>query len=159
MGSLADEIERYLHSLLSRSGTVEIRRADLAGQFDCVPSQINYVLETRFAPEKGYLVESRRGGGGFIRIIRVRYKSPDDLLKRVLEKVGDSLDESRARHYIDLLHERQVVSSREAGLMAAAVGRDVLRFKIPIRDNLRARLLKAMLFALARSKAREGADL
>ena len=157
VGSLADDIERYLRHLISRSGTgaVEIRRAEVAGYFKCVPSQINYVLETRFSPERGYLVESRRGGGGFIRIIRVRYKSPNDLIKRVLAEVGDRLDESRARHYIELMRDRNVVSQREADIMTAAVRREILRVEVGLRDRLRARVFKAMLLAVAKNKTGE----
>lgn len=158
MASLADEIERYLVYLLKRSqeGMVELRRADLAGRFECVPSQINYVLETRFSPERGYLVESRRGGGGFIRIIRVRYESPNHLLREILGAIGDQLDEQRALHCIQLLRERRVVSEREAEMMAAAVSRETLRLNLPARDRTRAGLLRAMVLSACKSQLKEG---
>lgn len=79
MANLADKIERYLKEHLSRTEILEVRRAMLAALFDCAPSQINYVLTTRFTPERGYLVESRRGGGGYIRIIRLNIKNLEDL--------------------------------------------------------------------------------
>ena len=72
MGTLADEIERYIKKILeaSHDGIVELQRNELALQFSCVPSQINYVLSTRFTTEQGYIVESRRGGGGYVRIVK-----------------------------------------------------------------------------------------
>ncbi len=157
MGSLADDIERYLVHLLKRSGEdkVELSRADLAGRFECVPSQINYVLETRFSPERGYLVESRRGGGGFIRIIRVSYESPDHLLRGVFAEIGDELSEVRALHYIKLLGERSIIIKAEADIMAAAMNRNALRISLPSRDRVRARLFKSMLLSVWRNRVRE----
>ena len=82
MATLSDSIERYLKGRLSKAveGVIEIRRSEVAEQFDCVPSQINYVLETRFTPQRGYYVESRRGGGGYIRIMEsLRAPLSDDV--------------------------------------------------------------------------------
>ena len=155
--SLADQIEGHLVHLLQRSNgdTVEVRRADLAGRFECVPSQINYVLETRFSLERGYLVESRRGGGGFIRIIRVRYESPSHLVREVFAAIGDQLDEQRALHYVQLLLDRGVIQQGEAAIIAATVRRDTLRLPLPSRDRLRARLFRAALLSVLRDRARE----
>ena len=69
---MSDVIADFIGEMLSDGGGVaELQRKSLADRFSCVPSQINYVIETRFTPEHGYLVESQRGGGGFIRIIRL----------------------------------------------------------------------------------------
>ncbi len=158
MASLADQIESYLVRLLQGSGEgiVEVRRADLAGQFECVPSQINYVLETRFAPERGYVIESRRGGGGYIRIIRLSYESPGGLLEEIVAGLGASIDEPRALHYVRLLRDRLIISGREAAIMASALSAAARGLGPRQGGVLRARVLKAMLIAVLRSLSRRG---
>ena len=107
-GSMADYIEAYLKELLSDTagGVIEIRRRELADQFRCVPSQINYVLETRFPFEKGYLVESRRGGGGYIRIMRLEWRTERDLFAELSELISDSISAQRAEELLFRLGTR-----------------------------------------------------
>ncbi|MCL6451342.1 MAG: CtsR family transcriptional regulator [Acetobacteraceae bacterium] len=151
MPSLSDCIEKYLQELLDQTleGALEIGRNRLAEQFRCAPSQINYVLEKRFTLERGYLVESRRGGGGYVRLVRLGAGPGEGLSDLVLRQVGQEIDQRRAEHVVLRLLEAGTVTPREARLMRAACRREVLGVDLPRRDALRARLLKAMVLALA----------
>lgn len=151
MANLADFIEEYLKSLLQhQAGTVELQRSELAVRFGCAPSQINYVLATRFTPERGYLVESRRGGGGFIRIVRLNLDPDQDLHDLVHRVIASRLTQDEANGYIQRLQEEQVITEREAALMRAVVQRETINLEVPLRDAVRANLLKAMITALLR---------
>ncbi len=151
MASLSDEIEVYLRRLLSQSeaGVIEIQRADIAGRFDCVPSQITYVLMTRFTPERGYLVEGRRGGGGGIKVLQMIAGFEDVM---VAVQGLDSIDQGRAISVVERLYEGGHITERERALVMAAMRRDVLDVGLPERDRLRARLLQAMITTLLRPK-------
>jgi transcriptional regulator CtsR len=150
VANLADDIEGFLKSLLRENGLVELQRVSLALQFGCAPSQINYVLATRFTPERGYLVESRRGGGGYLRVIRLNLESGDSLHELIHQQIGSRLSQDEANGYIDRLREQGVILEREAGIMRAAVDRETLRLELPLRDTLRANLLKSMILAILR---------
>ncbi|MGG0824395.1 CtsR family transcriptional regulator [Paenibacillus turicensis] len=150
MRNISDVIEKYLKSILHESpeGTVEIQRNDLADQFSCVPSQINYVISTRFTLEKGYLVESKRGGGGYIRIRKVELPGPTTLHTHLHQTIGDEIGQTAAEGLIYQLVEARFLSRREAALMTAVVSREVLMVNLPYRDQIRARMMKAMLISL-----------
>lgn len=149
--TLSEHIERHLKSMLRQAdGRLEIQRSDLAQQFDCAPSQINYVLETRFTTERGYVIESRRGGGGYIRIIKVQTDSYADLLDLICDQIGQQLSQDQAVHYIDRLQDNGVIDPGQASVMRAAVHRKVLALELPLRDQLRARILRSMLLAILR---------
>ena len=150
MRNTSEIIEQYLKQILQQSpkGTIEIQRNDLADQFQCVPSQINYVISTRFTLEKGYLVESKRGGGGYIRIQKVELTSHGSIFDHICRTIGEQIDQTSAEGLIYQLHEGGYITEREANLIKSAISRDVLVFKLPFRDEFRARLLKVMLIAL-----------
>ncbi|MCW2277857.1 CtsR family transcriptional regulator [Heliophilum fasciatum] len=162
MSNLADRIERYIKELLMQSDecSVELQRQQIASLFGCVPSQINYVLATRFALENGYVVESRRGGGGYLRIMKLTLDDDAALWDFLSTHLGEVITEAQARGMIQHLMNEGLLSVRESMLMAAAMQRDVLQGGTVQRDALRARLLKAMLFTLFRQdccpKAPEG---
>lgn len=123
MPNLTDYIEEYLKKLLSLSANrhIEIRRRELAGKFSCVPSQINYVLERRFTLERGYLVESRRGGGGCIRIYRVeqeQVKSWRELIESLDEQV---FQPERVGELLKRLVEEKVISRRESSVLKTII--------------------------------------
>ena len=143
---MSEQVARYIMEMLdSRDGTAEIRRNELADQMGCVPSQINYVITSRFTPEQGYLVESRRGGGGYIRITRVQL-SGTSMLMHVINSIGDTLDGSTARVLIVSLSERGAISGQAAEIMLAACSDSALRALPPeYRDVARAGILKQML--------------
>lgn len=148
MRNVSDIIEQYLKQVLEHSEIVEIKRNEIAEKFRCVPSQINYVINTRFTIERGYLVESKRGGGGYIRIIKVTVREQSDLIDQLLALVGTRLSQSNGEDFIYRLLEEEVISTREAKLMISVMNRSVLHIELPDRDELRARMMKSFLLSL-----------
>lgn len=133
---------------MSEKSLVEIKRSEIADKFECVPSQINYVINTRFTIEKGYVVESKRGGGGFIRIMKVQTYDHAHLIDQLLSLIQSRIPQNSAEDLILRLVEEDVISKREAKIMLSVIDRSVLYLELPYRDELRARLLKAMLTSL-----------
>ncbi|MEG0741832.1 MAG: CtsR family transcriptional regulator [Clostridia bacterium] len=150
---LSDAIEQFIKTMLTQDEQeIELKRNELAEYFNCAPSQINYVLATRFTPDHGYLIESRRGGGGYIRIFRMEQDTSEQLLYMLHERIGDSVDALCASHLIQQLEERELATAAEAALMLAAIGPQALSLPLPpdMKDALRARILKSMLLEIAR---------
>lgn len=153
MSSLTKLIEAYIEDLLEEQEDpdLSLRRKELAARFGCVPSQINYVLSSRFTPERGYIVESQRGGHGFIRIMKVRVRNAEERLEHLETLIGDSISEADTRRLLANLHERGVLSSRERLLMDVALRHqeELSRGEFDVspyrRDVLQAELLKRML--------------
>jgi len=143
---LSDVIERFILQMLREAGgAYELQRAALAERFSCVPSQINYVLATRFSPEHGYIVESRRGGGGYIRVTRVELQ-PDALVMHTINAVGDRLDVRSGQALLQNLVNAGALSLPEARLMAAALSEAALRgLPAEWRDVARSGILKQCL--------------
>ena len=111
---LSDSIEHFIKTMLSEESTeVELKRNELAEYFGCAPSQINYVLATRFSPDHGYLTESRRGGGGYIRIVRVVESGSQRLMYLINERIGDSLGEEECVRLISQLKEQRIISAED----------------------------------------------
>ena len=149
---LSDSIEDFIKTLLTDdSSEVELKRNELAEYFGCAPSQINYVLATRFSPDHGYVTESRRGGGGYIRIVRVVQSGSQLLMHLVNERIGDRLSEEECGRLISQLKEKKLVSGEAADVMAAAVSTRALAVPIPeaLKDAMRARMMKSMLISIA----------
>ncbi|HNZ83027.1 MAG TPA: CtsR family transcriptional regulator [Sedimentibacter sp.] len=155
MSNLSDIIEGFIKELMdaNNNDAVEIQRNILAQQFDCSPSQINYVLTTRFTNDRGYVVESRRGGGGYIRILKVR-SSMDEELKRILnETIGDSITLNKALDLINALLEREVITEDEKRVMQSVLSDRVLNIvAYEDRNKLRADLLKKMILVSVENK-------
>jgi len=146
--NISDVIEQYLNRILQESpdGSVEIQRSELAESFQCVPSQINYVINTRFTMEKGYVVESKRGGGGYIRIRKVQIVNKSKLQELLTQElIGESITQAVGYAIIERLHEEGLINSREAALMKVATSREVLQVESFLRDRLRANILKNMI--------------
>ncbi|MCH1626132.1 CtsR family transcriptional regulator [Fredinandcohnia quinoae] len=150
MRNISDIIEQYLKQVLDMSdrAIVEIKRSEIADKFECVPSQINYVINTRFTLERGYLVESKRGGGGYIRIIKVIANDDSHLIEQLIRLVNKRISQTSAEDVILRLVEEDVISKREAKIMLSVIDRSVLFIELPHRDELRARMLRAMLTSL-----------
>ena len=150
MRNISDIIENYLKKVLEMSEReiVEIKRSEIADKFQCVPSQINYVINTRFTIEKGYAVESKRGGGGYIRIMKVQSHDDAHLIEQLLTLIQNRLTQSSAEAVILRLVEEDIISEREARIMLSVIDRSVLYIDLPYRDELRARMIKAMLTTL-----------
>lgn len=150
MRNISEIIEQYLKNILHNStdDVIEIQRNDLADQFQCVPSQINYVISTRFTLEKGYLVESKRGGGGYIRIQKVKMPEMGSIHDYIFQMIGNHMTQTAAEGLVYQLEESQLITKREAKLLNAAVSRDALTIKLPLRDEIRAKIIKGMLISL-----------
>jgi transcriptional regulator CtsR len=143
---ISDLIAGFIDEVLGdMGGTAELQRAELANRFNCVPSQINYVIATRFSPEHGYIVESRRGGGGFIRITRVAVE-PEQLIMHTVNAIGSNVDINTAAALIANLRQGSAINGSEARLILSAIGNNALRpAQLAERDILRASILKHML--------------
>jgi transcriptional regulator CtsR len=150
MSNLADRMEEYLKKLLilSPSGYIDIKRKELANKFLCVPSQINYVLGTRFTLDKGYLVESKRGGKGYVRIKKLQLSVENLLSTFPKDLVAGGISEDRARGIIQRLYELKYISLRESGLMESALSGLKVVEDNSFRKELRGLLLRDMLLLL-----------
>lgn len=147
MSRLSDVIEEFIKDLLeeSDSSELEIGRNELANQFRCAPSQISYVLTTRFSTESGYYVESRRGGGGYIKIRKIQYEPNENIRKLFEDKIGNSITYNNAYNIIDILAERKIINNREADIMKAAINDRTLHVPAEQKNSVRAEILKAMI--------------
>lgn len=148
MARLSDIIEAMLKEMIDdNNGSVEITRGELAEHFNCVPSQITYVLSTRFTNGQGYMVESRRGGGGWIRIHRLmNYDDPSTYVMHVLNAIGEELSQHQAEIFIRNFVDYQILDKARARLMRAAVSDHSLSLvATDIRDRVRMQILKQML--------------
>lgn len=144
--SISDVIEEYLKKILGDDSQIEISRSAIANHFDVVPSQINYVIKTRFTIQHGYLVQSKRGGGGYIRIERVNLLDDLDVLDTLIQAIGDSISERDAYDIISTLYSEKVISQREGDLMLVALSKQALAIgNRNVEAQLRAHLLVAML--------------
>ncbi|GAA0434105.1 transcriptional regulator CtsR [Lentibacillus halophilus] len=150
MRNISDIIEEYLKQILDSAGkdAIDIKRSELADRFQCVPSQINYVIKTRFTVEKGYIVESKRGGGGYIRIIRIKHQDWADLIDDIMAMIQPSCSQQAAYDVMERLLEEELVTEREARIMLSAIERETLAFQLPLRDEIRARIMTSMLTTL-----------
>ncbi|CCQ93790.1 Transcriptional regulator CtsR [[Clostridium] ultunense Esp] len=154
MKNITNIIEEYLKQILMKSNTgfIEIQRSQLAEEFNCVPSQINYVITTRFTLEKGYMVESKRGGGGFIRIRKLSTEDKDQLLMETFSLVGEEISQVGAEGILERLLEEGFITRREMEMIKGMVSRNVLRLPTSVRDEIRARLMKTVIATLIRFK-------
>ena len=158
MAQLSDSIEQFIKDLMSDDAHIELRRNELAQHFGCAPSQINYVLATRFSLDHGYIIESRRGGGGYVRIVRMQNRAEKNFLETLLERVGTSIDEDTANAIISNLYERKMVTRNEALLLKAGVARNALALPVSAKDVLRAAVFRNMLIQVFRNIEEEKRD-
>lgn len=148
MAKLSNSIEEFLNELIEEAnGALEIQRSKISDHFNCAPSQINYVLTTRFTPYKGYYVESRRGGGGFIRIVKVEFQDHEKSLDLFRVFIGDSITKDKADLLIKELRRRDFISSREAELIRVSLSDRSLSLS-DNRNILRANILKNILLVI-----------
>ena len=158
---LSDSIESFIKTLITQEEPeVELKRNELAEYFGCAPSQINYVLATRFSPDHGYIIESRRGGGGYIRIVRVVQSGAQRLMYLTNERIGDAISEPEAVRLIHQLVEQGLVALAEGEIMRSAISAQAMSVPIPdtLKNALRARSLKTMLMTIARQNREGGAS-
>ena len=146
---LTDQIAKMIEEMLEKSGgSLELQRNEMAGRLGCVPSQISYVITSRFTPERGYIIESRRGGGGHIRIVR-KQMHRDEYLMHFFAAIGNAIEENEAEAYLRNLLGNEVISSREAKIISAALSGAALQSIAPEgRSTVRARIFKHILLSL-----------
>lgn len=145
---MSDRIEAFIMELLKEEPDqwLELRRNELASVFNCVPSQISYVISTRFCPERGYIVESRRGGSGYLRIRRMDADA-ENPIRRILQSIGGSLDYPTAKAYTEYLAGTEAIDGKTARLILSAVSDNSLTLNQPEKDRIRAGIMKNMLAA------------
>lgn len=148
---LSEHIAKLIEEMIEEGqGSTNLRRNDLAQKLGCVPSQVSYVISSRFTPERGYITESRRGGGGYIRIVRVPM-TKDRYLMHFFQAIGQTLSEDEARAYIKNLAENEVITVREAAVIASAVSSSALdRLERTSANIVRADIMRHILMTLMR---------
>lgn len=144
---MSDIIEEFIKELFDEEDSIEIQRNELAEQFNCVPSQINYVIATRFKPSQGYYVESRRGGGGHITIKKVN-SSKEEYLMHIIENIQNTLTSNEVDILISDFLSYNLITSKEAKLLKVATSDNVLKLPKDIKDQVRARIFKNMILNL-----------
>ena len=138
----SDSIEEYIKAILAQAGIAELKRSEIADVFQVVPSQINYVIKTRFTESRGYVVESKRGGGGYIRIGRIEFSNHHELLCDLLHRVGEQISQQVFTDIIQLLFDEKIMTEREGNLLLATATDRVLGTDAA---RIRARMLKKIL--------------
>ena len=138
----SDSIEAYIKALLAQAGMTELKRSELADVFQVVPSQINYVIKTRFTESRGYIVESKRGGGGYIRIGKVQFSDHHQMLQGLAANIGEAISQQVFNDILQMLYEEKLLTKRETQLLLATTSDEVLG-----RDSLilRATMLKKII--------------
>ena len=145
---LSDLIEEYIKEIINSSNTVELRRSELASRFNCVPSQINYVIQTRFIPELGFYVESRRGGGGYIKITKVNLNK-SEYIYNIISKIGSNLSQTVIDIYLDDFVRYNILDEKTANLISVAVSdKSLARIDSVDRDYIRADIFKNLIINL-----------
>jgi len=143
--NMSDLIENYLKKVLHKNETVEIRRSEIADQFNCVPSQINYVINTRFTIQQGYVVESKRGGGGYIRIMKVNLVDEMDILNELGNLIPEELSAREGNHLLQNLYENELISKREAQMMSLMMEKDTFPSNVKNAAEIRSNMMKKLI--------------
>ncbi|WP_199872931.1 CtsR family transcriptional regulator [Inediibacterium massiliense] len=156
MARISDLIEIFIKELLEEANnrSIEIQRNELASYFNCAPSQINYVLTTRFTIDKGYLIESRRGGGGHIKIAQTNIDK-NQYINVLLREIGHGMSSMKAEAIIDFLTDKKIITEREKSIMKSAISDRSISTPMNIKDEIRANLLKSMIVAVFNFKGRD----
>jgi transcriptional regulator CtsR len=146
---LADQIAKMIENMLEESGgALELQRNEMAMRLGCVPSQISYVITSRFTPERGYIIESRRGGGGCIRIVR-KQMHRDEYLMHFFYAVGEQIEENEAKAYLRNLLAQEIITKREATIINSALSSAALQNVTPEgRNTVRAQIFRHILLSL-----------
>ena len=146
---LTDQIAKMIEAMLEEGGgALELQRNEMAMRLGCVPSQISYVITSRFTPERGYIIESRRGGGGCIRIVR-KQMHRDEYLMHFFYAVGEQIEENEAKAYLRNLLDQEIITKREATIINNALSSAALQNVTPEgRNTVRAQIFRHILLSL-----------
>lgn len=149
MSRISDVIEDFINELIDEAeGVVEFGRNELASHFNCAPSQINYVLTTRFTSNRGYCIESRRGGGGYIKISKIDMDKHDYLKSILSSEFGDNLNKESAFRFIESMYKESLIDDRIMNVLKSAVDDSTLSLiPKPLRDSIRSEIFKAVIVA------------
>ncbi len=147
---ISDSIENFIRELLEAQTSVELKRNELASYFNCVPSQINYVIQTRFTTERGFLVESRRGGGGYVKITRVEL-TENHMIEHILNSIGQNVDIMTVEAILNTLFINNIIGSAEAKIIMTACSNNSLSAigDGPVKNKVRADIFKNLLLLFA----------
>ena len=149
MANISEQIEKFIIATLGDNDSIGITRNSLAEFFSCVPSQINYVLETRFTVDRGFIVESKRGGGGFVKITRIKNNDNNEYLNGLfIDSVGEELSAKRFSQILDKLVSDNIMTDKERVLIESALSDDSLLMPFTIRDKVRANAFKNVILKL-----------
>ena len=151
--SISDVIEQFIMSSLDDDDFIELSRNDLAKFFSCVPSQINYVLNTRFTVNRGFVVESQRGGGGYIKVLRVQ-DNDNNFLKNALAMCENPMSFTHSAQLLEQMKERGILTPNETSLLKSAVGVKALNNPINIDNSLRSNVLKQVIIHLMKKEGK-----
>lgn len=156
MASISDIIEEFILSALADDDLLQLSRNDLATFFSCAPSQINYVLSTRFTPERGFVIESKRGGGGCINLIRLN-EEKSDILKNIYDYLQEegTLEYTKLLHILQRLQKDEILSKQESDLLAISMSDKALANPVNMTARLRAQMLKEIVLNLQVAKRSE----
>ena len=146
MASRSDIIEQFILKTLSSEPFIELSRNDLAKFFACAPSQINYVLNTRFTVNNGYVIESVRGGAGFIKVTRLANNQAN--MQNLLNLCSDPLTELDGNQILDNLHSRKLLSLAENQVLKRAISTKALNNPLNMEDTIRANVLKEIIIEI-----------
>lgn len=149
MKNTSDYIEEHIKAILDQVKVAELRRSELASRFEVVPSQINYVIKTRFTASRGYIVESKRGGGGYIRIGRITFSDKHELVHDLLKNMGDSLSVTVFSDILQLLFDEKLMTEREGNLFLSTGSDEILGKDA---STIRARMMRQILRRLDRKE-------
>ncbi|HEL2182582.1 CtsR family transcriptional regulator [Streptococcus suis] len=149
MKNTSDYIEEHIKALLDQVSVAELRRSELASRFEVVPSQINYVIKTRFTASRGYIVESKRGGGGYIRIGRITFSDKHELVHDLLNNMGEQLSATVYADILQLLFEEGLMTEREGNLFLSTGSDEILGKDA---STIRARMMRQILRRLDRKE-------
>ena len=146
---ISDYIASIIEEMLqSGGGTAEVKRNDLASKLGCVPSQINYVITSRFTPERGYIIESRRGGGGYIRIVKAQM-TKNEYLMHFFHAISDGLDEKNAAAFLLSLYDRGIITEREYAILRSVLcGSSFDRITPSERNSVRGDIMRHIIMSL-----------
>ncbi len=154
MATISDVIENFILSTLGTNNDLNLSRNELAGYFNCAPSQINYVLTTRFNLNRGFIIQSQRGGGGYIRIVRIK-DFDDNYIHKVIDSIGDEINFNEARFILEDLMNKKFLTPSQAKTTLYAVSVKALTNPIKLEGKLRANILKNVFINILKEKENE----
>lgn len=149
MASMTDRIEDFIKELIDNDDSIQIKRNELANLFNCAPSQINYVLMTRFTLDRGYYIESKKGGGGYVQINKISSDKYNNIKSLISEKIGESINYTNAKEVVNILKKLNMITDREYKIILYSIDDRVLFIPIPeLKDKVRANILQNIVLGL-----------